>query len=220
VEGIYSFIYTIGDTLMNNYMRKKLSLQQQPNEHDVTVQFLKERIVEQDIQFKYFITMSYYSPVYTIGDMIKENKHVKMVMLKYFYNNIPTNKIRIWFFIEKHASSAYHSHILMEGLDDRIRMRYCERNSILFIPNTDNIIMNTDEDLDEEIMDGLRVHLQEKVKRLGKGSGSLDIRDAGEIDRRLGYVNKTMRSGISELALEGYTDKGLWDHIDWMNSDM
>jgi hypothetical protein len=207
---------------MNKYMRKKLSLQQQPNEHDVTVQFLKERIAEQDIQFKYFITMSYYSPVYTIGDMIKENKHVKMVMLKYFYNNIPNNKIRIWFFIEKHASSAYHSHILMEGLDDRIRDRYCERNSILFIPtgSTDNIIKYTDEDLDEEIMDGLRVHLQKKVQRLGKGSGSLDIRDAGEIDRRLGYVNKTMRSGISEFALEGYTDKGLWDHIDWMNSDM
>jgi hypothetical protein len=80
--------------------------------------------------------------------------------------------------------------------------------------------MNTDEDLDEEIMDGLRIHLQEKVKRLGKGSGSLDIRDAGEIDRRLGYVNKEMRYGINELALEGYTDKGLWDHIDWMNSDM
>jgi hypothetical protein len=211
---------------MNKYMRKKLSLQQQPNEHDVTVQFLKERIAECDIQFKYFITMSYYSPVYTIGDMIKENKHVKMVMLKYFYNNIPNNKIRIWFFVEKHASSAYHSHILMEGLDDRIRMRYCERNNKIFtysidrITSTNNIIMNTDEDLDEEIMDGLRAHLQEKVKRLGKGSGSLDIRDAGDIDRRLGYVNKEMRYGINELALEGYTDKGLWDHIDWMNSDM
>lgn len=207
---------------MNNYMRKKLSLQQQPNEHDVTVQFLKERIAECDIQFKYFITMSYYSPVYTIGDMIKENKHVKMVMLKYFYNNIPSNRIRIWFFIEKHASSAYHSHILMEGLDDRIRDRYCERNSILFIPtgSTDNIIKYTDEDLDEEIMDGLRVHLQEKVQRLGKGSGSLDIRDIGDLTKRLGYVNKEMRYGINELALEGYTDKGLWDHIDWMNSDM
>ena len=69
-------------------------------------------------------------------------------------------------------------------------------------------------------MDGLRVHLQEKLKRLGKGSGAVDIRDVGDINRRLGYVNKTMRSGISELALEGYTDKGLWDHIDWMNSDM
>lgn len=207
---------------MNSYMRKKLSLQQQPNEHDVTVQFLKERIAEQDIQFKYFITMSYYSPVYTIGDMIKENKHVKMVMLKYFYNNIPSNRIRIWIFIEKHASSAYHSHILMEGLDDRIRMRYCERNDILFIPNgiTDNIIKYTDENLDEEIMDGLRVHLQENVKRLGKGSGAVDIREIGDIDRRLGYVNKEMRYGINELALEGYTDKGLWDHIDWMNSDM
>lgn len=212
---------------MNYYMRKKLSLQQQPNEHDVTVQFLKERIAECDIQFKYFITMSYYSPAYNIEDMIKENKHVKMVMLKYFYNNIPNKKIRIWFFIEKHASSAYHSHILMECLDDKIRDRYCERNSKIFTPSigsitdsTDNIIMNTDEDLDEEIMDGLRIHLQEKVKRLGKGSGAVDIRNVGDIDRRLGYVNKTMRYGINELALEGYTDKGLWDHIDWMNSDM
>lgn len=63
-------------------------------------------------------------------------------------------------------------------------------------------------------------HLQEQVQRLGKGSDSLDIRDAGDIDRRLGYVNKEMRYGINELALEGYTAKGLWDHIDWMNSDM
>jgi hypothetical protein len=207
---------------MENYMRKKLLLQQQPNEHDVTVQFLQSKIESQDIQFKYFLTLSYYVSTDDMTYMIKTHKHVKKVILKYLYNNIPKDRIRIWFFMETHKSGSYHSHILMEGLDDRIRMRYCNRNNILFTTtgSTDNIIKYTDGNLDEEIMDCLRVHLQEKVKRLGKGSGSLDIRDIGDLTKRLGYVNKTMRSGISELALEGYTDKGLWDHIDWMNSDM
>lgn len=207
---------------MENYMRKKLLLQQQPNEHDVTVQFLQSKIESQDIQFKYFITLSYYVSIDDMTYMIKTHKHVKKVILKYLYNNIPKDRIRIWFFMETHKSGSYHSHILMEGLDDRIRMRYCNRNNIFFTPtgSTDNIIKYTDGNLDEEIMDGLRAHLQENVDTLGKGSGAVDIRDVGDIDRRLGYVNKEMRYGINEMSMRGYSDKGLYDHIDIDNCDM
>ena len=198
---------------MNPYMRRKLLLQQQPNEHSLTVQFLQQCISSHAIDFRYFMTLSYYSQIDKMEDIVKEHKHIKNVILKYFYNNIPKDRMRLWFFMERHSSHAYHSHILIEGINDIIRNRYSNRNYIL--PSID-----TDEKLDEVIMDRLKRHLKKYVKRLGTGGDAVDIRDIGDIEKRLGYVNKEMRNGIRDIALEGWTEKGLWDHIDIYNSDM
>jgi len=200
---------------MNQYMRRKLLLQQQPNEHSLTVQFLSECIKSQDIDFKFFMTLSYYSPVYTMGDMVKEQKHIKNVILKYFYNNIPKDRMRLWFFMERHSSLAYHSHILIEGIDDIIRNRFGYDSTA-----NSNIILHTTDKMDSEILDGLERHLKKYVKRLGTGGDAVDIRCVGDIEKRLGYVNKEMCNGIRDIALEGRTEKGLWDHIDIYNSDM
>ena len=201
---------------MNPYMRRKLLLQQQPNEHSLTVQFLSECIKSQDIDFKFFMTLSYYSPVYTMCDIVKEQKHIKNVILKYFYNNIPKDRMRLWFFMERHRSHAYHSHILIEGVDDMIRNRFFGYNSTA----NSNIILHTTDKMDSVILDGLERHLKKYVKRLGTGGDAVDIRDIGDIEKRLGYVNKEMRAGIQDIALEGWTEKGLWDHLDVQNSDM
>jgi len=200
---------------MNPYMRRKLLLQQQPNEHSLTVQFLSECIKSHDIDFRYFMTLSYYSPVYTMGDMVKEHKHIKNVILKYFYNNIPKDRMRLWFFMERHSSFAYHSHILIEGIDDIIRNRFGYDSTV-----NSNIILHTTDKMDSMILDGLERHLKKYVKRLGTGGDAVDIRDIGDIEKRLGYVNKEMRAGIQDIAQEGWTEKGLWDHIDIQNSDM
>ena len=200
---------------MNQYMRRKLLLQQQPNEHSLTVQFLSECIKSQDIDFKFFMTLSYYSPVYTMCDIVKEQKHIKNVILKYFYNNIPKDRMRLWFFMERHRSHAYHSHILIEGINDLIRNRFGYDSTA-----NSNIILHTTDKMDSVILDGLERHLKKHVKRLGTGGDAVDIRDIGDIEKRLGYVNKEMRNGIRDIALEGWTEKGLWDHIDIYNSDM
>ena len=200
---------------MNQYMRRKLLLQQQPNEHSLTVQFLSECIKSQDIDFKFFMTLSYYSPVYTMCDIVKEQKHIKNVILKYFYNNIPKDRMRLWFFMERHSSLAYHSHILIEGIDDIIRNRFGYDSTV-----NSNIILHTTDKMDSVILDGLERHMKKYVKRLGTGGDAVDIRDIGDIEKRLGYVNKEMRNGIRDIAQEGRTEKGLWDHIDIQNSDM
>ena len=200
---------------MNQYMRRKLLLQQQPNEHSLTVQFLSECIDKHAIDFRYFMTLSYYSPVYTMGDMVKEQKHIKNVILKYFYNNIPKDRMRLWFFMERHSSLAYHSHILIEGIDDIIRNRFGYDSTV-----NSNIILHTTDKMDSVILDGLERHMKKYVKRLGTGGDAVDIRDIGDIEKRLGYVNKEMRNGIRDIAQEGRTEKGLWDHIDIQNSDM
>lgn len=200
---------------MNQYMRRKLLLQQQPNEHSLTVQYLQQCINSHDIDFKYFMTLSYYSPVYTMGDMVKEHKHIKNVILKYFYNNIPKDRKRLWFFMERHSSNAYHSHVLIEGIDDLIRNRFGYDST-----TNSNIILHTADKMDSVILDGLERHMRKHVKRLGRGSDAVDIRCVGDIEKRLGYVNKEMRNGIRDIALQGWTEKGLWDHIDIYNSDM
>lgn len=202
---------------MNQYRRRKLLLQQQPNEHSLTVQFLQQCIRSSAIDFRYFMTLSYYSPVYTMDDMVKEHKHIKNVILKYFYNNIPKDRMRLWFFMERNRSHhAYHSHVLLEGVDDIIRNRFFGYDSTA----NSNIILHTTDKMDSVILDGLERHMRKHVKRLGTGGDAVDIRDIGDIEKRLGYVNKEMRNGIRDIALEGWTEKGLWDHIDIYNSDM
>jgi hypothetical protein len=151
-----------------------------------------------------------------MGDIVKEQKHIKNVILKYFYNNIPKDRMRLWFFMERHRSHAYHSHILIEGVDDMIRNRFFGYNSTA----NSNIILHTTDKMDSVILDGLERHLKKYVKRLGTGGDAVDIRDIGDIEKRLGYVNKEMRNGIRDIALKGWTEKGLWDHLDIYNSDM
>lgn len=200
---------------MNQYMRRKLLLQQQPNEHSLTVQFLQQCISSHAIDFRYFMTLSYYSKIDKMEYMVKEHKHIKNVILKYFYNNIPKDRMRLWFFMERHSSLAYHSHILIEGVDDLIRNRFGYDSTA-----NSNIILHTTDKMDCVILDGLERHMRKYVKRLGKGSSAVDIRGVGDIEKRLGYVNKEMRNGIRDIAQEGWTEKGLWDHIDIYNSDM
>ena len=73
-----------------------------PHKRWSTERWLEEMIREFDINFQDFITISFHQPNKDIVDQSLLGKHIKKVILDFFYKkNKPINMINIWIFIER-----------------------------------------------------------------------------------------------------------------------
>jgi len=173
-----------------------------------TVDYLMSIIDSQAINFNYFVTLSFKSPVRDIGMAGKNNQWIKKLIVDYFYTKTGKTKadrMKFLFINERHRDGDIHLHLFMERWNDRCLDRVYSR-----------IIQHTafscvDDLTDNAILNGLKKHLQKNVKTLGTGSASMDIRYVGDVRKRLEYVNKSIVNGCFE---------GAYDHIDFINSDI
>jgi len=181
-----------------------------PINRKTTEKWLLDLIDERKYQFRYFLTLSFNRQQTSFINQYLENRHIKRVILDFFYpNRKPENRIRLWFFVEPHLSGGLHLHILMEGVEGLTWFRTCNRKVTLKKSTLFNLIAD-DISFDEVITEALTNHLTGYVKRLGKGSQAVDIRGIGYIPARIQYVNKT----LSSLEFSN------WEHIDFQNSDL
>ena len=173
--------------------------------------WLQEIIDKKKLRFRYFITLSFNRAQTSEISQYLDNHHIKKVILDFFYPNgkKPENRIRLWFFVEKHSSGYLHLHILTEGMDGLAWLRKNNRRISLSKKTLFNIIAR-DYSMDDVITEALTNHLQSYVRRLGTGRQSMDMRRIGNIRKRVHYVNKS----LSSLDFDG------WEHIDFQNSDL
>jgi hypothetical protein len=177
---------------------------------ETTEEWLQEIIDRTRLSFRYFITLSFNRAQTSEISQYLDNHHIKKVILDFFYpNRKPENRIRMWFFVEKHLSGYLHLHILMEGMDALTWLRKNNRRILLSKKTLFNIIAR-DYSMDDVITEALTNHLQSYVRRLGTGKQSVDMRSIGNVQKRVHYVNKS----LSSLNFDG------WEHIDFQNSDL
>ena len=176
----------------------------------VTEEWLEEVVRTKNLKFRYFITLSFSKGQVSSINQYLDNKHIKKVILDFFYpNKKPDNRIRVWFFVEKHLSGALHLHLLMEGIDGLSWMTENNRKVSLSKRTLFNIV-SRDFSMDDVITEALTNHLKTYVRRLGLGKQSVDVRGIGNIHQTVRYVNKSLSSiGFNE-----------WQHIDFQNSDL
>ena len=175
-----------------------------------TEKWLKEVSKREGFEFKYFLTLSFYKAQTSVISQYIDNVHIKKVLIDFFYpNKKPINRIRFWFFVERHLDNHLHLHILMEGLDS-IEWLSKRNRKIIISKRTILDIVHGNYSIEEVMIEAVTHHLQAYVLRLGTGKQGVDMRKVGDIKRRIQYVNK---------SLEGL-DFNCWDHIDWENSDL
>lgn len=175
-----------------------------------TEEWLEDLVDEKEYRFRYFITLAFNKQQTSYINQYLENRHIKRVILDFFYpNKKPGNRLRIWFFVERHLQGGLHLHLLMEGMDGLDWFRNNNRKVTLSKSTLYNLIAD-DISFDEVITEALTNHLQTYIKRLGKGEQGVDIRSIGRISSRIQYVNKSLSS----------IDFSNWEHIDFQNSDL
>ena len=165
---------------------------------------------DKSINFRYFITLTFYKAQTNLINQYLDNKHIKKVILDFFYpNKKPNNRIRVWFFVERHQEGTLHLHLLMEGLDG-LTWLMTNNRKISLSKNTLFDIVADDYSMDDVITEALTNHLQTYILRLGKSQQSVDCRSIGNIQKRVHYVNKQL----------GSINFDAWEHIDFENSDL
>ena len=175
-----------------------------------TEEWLENVIERKRMRFRYFITLSFNKAQTSEISQYLDNRHIKNVILSFFYpNRKPENRIRMWFFVEKHLSGYLHLHILTEGIDALTWLRKNNRKITIHKKTLFDIIAR-DYSMDDVITEALTNHLQSYIRRLGKGSQGVDMRKVGNIQQRVHYVNKSLSS----------IDFDKWQHIDFQNSDL
>ena len=172
--------------------------------------WLRGLVDDKQLNFRYFITLTFYKAQTNIINQYVDNKHIKKVILDFFYpNKKPHNRIRIWFFVERHQEGTLHLHLLMEGIDGLTWLMKNNRKISLSKKTLFDIVAN-DYSMDDVITEALTNHLQTYILRLGKSQQSVDCRSIGNIQKRVHYVNKQL----------GSINFDAWEHIDFENSDL
>lgn len=175
-----------------------------------TEDWLRRVMKEKSINFRYFITLTFYKAQTNLINQYLDNKHIKRVILDFFYpNKKPDNRIRVWFFVERHQEGTLHLHLLMEGIDGLTWLMKNNRKISLSKKTLFDIVAN-DYSMDDVITEALTNHLQTYILRLGKSQQSVDCRSIGNIQKRVHYVNKQL----------GSINFDAWEHIDFENSDL
>ena len=175
-----------------------------------TEDWLRRVMKEKSINFRYFITLTFYKAQTNLINQYLDNKHIKRVILDFFYpNKKPDNRIRVWFFVERHQEGTLHLHLLMEGIDGLTWLMKNNRKISLSKKTLFDIVAN-DYSMDDVITEALTNHLQAYILRLGKSQQSVDCRSIGNIQKRVHYVNKQL----------GSINFDAWEHIDFENSDL
>ena len=189
------------------------ALKQHPtaaSKRKTTEEWLEEVIEKQGLRFRYFLTLSFYKGQTSLINQYLDNRHIKNVILGFFYpNKRPKDRIRLWFFVEKHTTECLHLHILLEGVNG---LDWLQKNNrkITIRKTTLLDILCRDFSMEEVMIEALTHHLQSYIRRLGKGDQSVDMKSIGDIKKRVQYVNKSLSS----------LDFNKWEHIDFRNSDL
>ena len=160
----------------------------------------------------YFLTLSFFKGSKSTINQYIDNRHIKKVILDFFYPNgkKPKDRIRLWFFVERHLSRNLHLHILMER-PDGISWLMGQNRKITLSKNTlFGIIADDDYHLDDVMSECLTNHLKTHIKKLGLGKKSTNHKKIGDFSTRLRYVNKSFDK----------IDFDCWEHIDIQNSDL
>ena len=211
---------------LTDYVRKVPAKGDQlTNKRWSTEYWLSNMIVRENIQFRDFLTISFYKPNKDIIKQYADNKHIKNVILHFFYNTTrPTNPIRIWFFNEREGmfirqgknqnlelvqSGDLHIHILLERPDFHW-WRSTRNRNITMSKRTMNKIWEGTCSEDELMRESLTNHLKERVIKIPKSKQGVDIIDPKSIKKRISYVNKSLSS----------VEFDKWDHIDYEYSDV
>ena len=179
----------------------------------VTQKWLQRKSESMYFNPTYFLTLSFFkgskSPINQYGD----NKHIKKVILDFFYpsGKKPKDRLRLWFFVERHYESRkLHLHILMERPDGISWLMSKNRKITLSKDTLFQIIADDDYNLDDVMSECLTNHLKTHIKKLGLGKKSTNHKKIGDIATRLRYVNKSFDK----------IDFDCWEHIDIQNSDL
>lgn len=187
--------------------RKNISV----SRSQTTEEWLQDKIDTNDIRFRYFITLSFNKAQTQVINQYLDNRHIKRVILDFFYPNgkKPSNRVRVWFFVERHITGHLHLHLLLEGVDG-LKWISSNNRKITISKETLFNIVARDFCMDDVITEALTNHLKTHIRRLGKGKQSVDMRGFGDIKKRVHYVNKSLNT----------YDFNNWEHIDFENSDL
>jgi len=187
-----------------------LSSRVKEGKRQVTEEWLQRKIEEMNLKFRYFITLTFNKQQTCVINQYLDNKHIKNVILSFFYpNNKPQNKIRMWFFVEKHKNGKLHLHFLLEGING-LNWLLKHNRKVTLKKSTIYDILCGDYFIEDVITETLTNHLNQYIRKLGNGKQGVDIRLVGDIEKRVQYVNK---------SLDGIDFSG-WEHIDFVNSDL
>ena len=174
-----------------------------------TESWLRNEIENEDIKFKYFITLTFNRAQTSLINQYLDNKHIKNVILSFFYpRKKPNDRIKVWIFVERHQKGTLHLHLLMEGMDGLTWLMKNNRK-IQISKRTLFDVIASDYSIDDLITEALTNHLQTHIRKLGTSKQSVDCRKIGNIQKRVHYVNKSLDS----IDFDG------WEHIDFENSD-
>ncbi len=194
------------------------------NRH-ITHDWLMRKTEEDDFNFGYFITLTFYKQTKNPVVSYLDNKHLKKVILDFFYpHGKPKNRIRLWFFVEQHESGKIHHHFLMEKVDGLNWLNGRNRKITLNKKTLFNIISNN-YCLDEVIIEALTIHLKKWVRKLGQGKKASKCvyltegkhKGVSEMEYKVHYCQKSLeKKGLP--TIEEY-DFNTWEHIDFEASD-
>ena len=191
-----------------------------------TERWLEEMIGEFDINFQDFISISFHKPNKDIINQYLDAGHIKNVILDFYYKkNRPENKIKIWIIVEREGmffrqgknlelepifTGDLHFHILMERVDLDWWLATKNRDITLKKKHLHNFYKGHFPTKEQLMRETLINHLKQKVHKIPKSKQGVDIRDFGEIKKRIHYVNKSLSS----------VEFDKWEHIDFEHSDL
>ena len=176
-----------------------------PPKRIATEEWLQGIIDKEDLRFRYFLTLSINRGQTSEINQYLDNKHIKKVILDFFYpNKKPDKRIRTWFFLERHLSGKLHLHILLESMDG-LSWLLSNNRKVTLKKSTIYQILCDDISIDDLITETLTNHLQAYILKLGKGKQAVDIRKIGDIKKRVQYINKSLTTKNSPAcaALNG-----------------
>ena len=181
-------------------------------ERKITQEWLMRKAEQMELNFGYFITLSFYKQTDNPITQYLDNQHIRKVILDFLYpHKKPKNRIRLWFFIEQHKNGLLHLHFLMEKVDYLSWLSGRNRKIILHKTTLFNVISN-EYSLEDLFIEALTNHLKEWVNKLGRGRKSTKIKHLGKMEKRIHYLNKSL--DLNNL------DFDKWQHIDFENSDI
>ena len=191
-----------------------------------TERWLEEMIEKFDVHFQDFISISFHKPNKDIINQYLDAGHIKNVILDFFYKrNRPVNKIKIWIIVEREGmffrqgknlelepifTGDLHFHILMERVDLDWWLATKNRDITLKKKNLLEFYRGNFPTKEQIMRETLINHLKQKVHKIPKSKQGVDIRDFGEIKKRIHYVNKSLSS----------VEFDKWEHIDFEHSDL
>ena len=197
-----------------------------PHKRWSTERWLEEMTREFDINFQDFITISFHKPNKDIVDQSLLGKHIKKVILDFFYKkNKPINMINIWIFVEREGmffrqgknlekepifNGQLHLHILLERVDLDWWFSTKNRDITIKKSHLHNFFKDNFPTKSELMRESLMNHLKRYVNTIGSSKQAVDIKDSGETKKRIHYVNKALSS----------VEFDKWEHIDFLNSDL